>query len=91
MKPEETKSDSKSDSKRDSKREAEVRKFIKEHFDEISISGDRDKIIEKTVSAVLSGKTKSQVNHNLLKIYDNQSVKLVYNELKPLIKDLPGK
>ncbi len=75
----------------DEKREAEVRKFIKDHFGDIAITGDRDEILEKTVAAVLRGKTKSQVNYNLLKIYDNQSVKLIYNELKPLIKDLPGK
>ena len=81
----------KAEKKNHSKREEEIRKFIKANFGEISISGDRDKILDDTVHAVLSGKTKSQVNHNLLKIYDNQSVKLIYKELKPLIKDLPGK
>lgn len=78
-------------SREDIEREENIRRFIVEHFSDIDISEDRGEIIEKTVQAVLNAKTKSQVNLGLLKIYDSQSVKLIYNELKPLLKDLPGK
>lgn len=72
-------------------KEAEVRAFIDEHFRDITISTDREENIEKTVQAVLNGKTKTQINTSLMKIYDSDSIKLIYNELKPLMKDLPGK
>ncbi len=78
-------------SREDVEREEHIRSFITEHFDDIDISENRSENIEKTVQAVLNAKTKSQVNLSLLKIYDSQSVKLIYNELKPLLKDLPGK
>lgn len=79
------------DGEEDLKKEAEIRSFIEEHFDDIAITGDRADIISRTVDAVMRGKTRSQVNYNLLKIYDSQSVKLIYNELKPLMKNMPGK
>ena len=72
-------------------KEEQVRKFIDEHFKDITITGDRAKIIEKTVRAVVKAKTRSEVNNNLMKIYDHDSIKMIFNELKPLIKDLPGK
>lgn len=70
--------------------ENEVRAFVIEHLKDFDISGDRDEIIEQTVQAVLMAKTKRHVNANLLKIFDSASVKLIYGELKPLIKELPG-
>ncbi len=81
------------DRKEDIEKAANIRGFINEHFKDIAISADddREEIIERTVQAVMAGKTKSQINYNLLKIYDSQSVKLIYNELKPLMADLPGK
>ncbi len=75
----------------DTKKEEKVRSQVRKIFESIDISEDRDENIEKTVQAVLKARTKSQVNYSLLKIYDSQSVKLIYNELKPLLKELPGK
>lgn len=81
------------DRKESIEKAAKIRKFIDEHFKDIAISADddREEIIERTVQAVMAGKTKSQINYNLLKIYDSQSVKLIYSELKPLMTELPGK
>lgn len=70
--------------------ESNVRSFLIEHLDDFDITGDRNGIIEQTVQAVITAKTKVQVNTNLLKIFDCASVKIIYNELKPLIQDLPG-
>ena len=84
---------SETDRKENTEKAAEIRRFIDEHFKDIDISADDDRedIIERTVQAVMAGKTKSQINYNLLKIYDSQSVKLIYSELKPLMSELPGK
>lgn len=79
------------DGREDTEKKARLRSEIEKIFADIDISEDREENIEKTVQAVLKAKTKSQVNYGLLKIFDSQSVKLIYNELKPLLKDLPGK
>ncbi len=77
--------------KENKQKEAEVREFIDKHFNDIEISGDREEIIAQTVRAIVHGKTRSQVNNSLMKIYDHDSIKMIFNEIKPLIKDLPGK
>ena len=71
-------------------RERFVRGFIMEHFEHIDISEDREANIERTIRAVLNGRTKNEVNANLMKIFDSRSVKIIYEEIKPLVKDLPG-
>ena len=72
-------------------REQEVRSFIDEHFNNIQISGNRNAVIEETIKVVLNGKSRSQINNDLMKIYDRDSIKMIFDEIKPLIKDLPGK
>ena len=79
------------DGHEDTEKEEKVRSRVQKIFEDIDISENREENIEKTVQAVLNARTKSQVNYSLLKIYDSQSVKLIYNELKPLLKELPGK
>lgn len=71
----------------DSKKEAQVRSFFGMHFKKKIYKEYKEEII----SAIVSGKTKQQVNNNLMKIYtDNKIVSHIYKIIKPLIKDLPG-
>ena len=74
-----------------SARELEVRSFINEHFKNINITGNRNSVIERTIQVILKGKSRSQINNDLMQIYDRDSIKMIFDEIKPLIKDLPGK
>ena len=68
-----------------SKRESQVRYLLDKdlyYFD------NKEKIIE----IIISAKTKQQINNNLMKLYaDGNAVKHIYQTIKPLINDLPGK
>lgn len=76
------------DRKQDSKREAQVRSFFGRYFKETIYTECKEDIID----AILSGKTKRQVNNNLLRIYsDGKIVSGIYQTIQPLIKDLPGR
>lgn len=71
-----------------SRREAQIRSFFGQHFKKKIYTDKKEKIIDILISA----KTKTQVNNELLKIYsDSNVVKHIYKELKLLIKELPGK
>ena len=72
-------------------REQEVRSFINREFKSISIDSNRKEVIESTIQVILKGKSRSQINNELMKIYDHDSIKTIYNVIKPVIKDLPGK
>lgn len=71
----------------DAKREAQVRTFFGQHFKKQVYRDKKEEIIQ----AVLKSKTKQQVNNNLMKIFDNEEVHIIYHKFEPLIKDLPGK
>ena len=76
------------DRKQDSKREAQVRSFFGRYFKKKIYTECKEDIID----AILSGKTKQQVNNNLMRIYsDGSIVSHIYQTIQPLIKDLPGK
>lgn len=69
------------------KRAAQVRSFFGSHFKEKMYLNRKEEIIQ----AVLKAKTKQQVNNNLMKHFKNNEVGTIYQRLRPLIKDLPGK
>ena len=47
---------------------------------------------EEIISIILNGKTRQQVNNDLLKIYsDGNVVKNIRDALNQFIKDLPGR
>ena len=69
------------------KREAQVRSFFGSHFKEKMYLNKKEEIIQ----AVLKAKTKQQVNNNLMKHFENNEVSTIYQRLRQLIKDLPGK
>lgn len=76
------------DRKQDKKREAQVRSFFGRYFKKKIYTECKEDIID----AILSGKTKLQVNNNLMQIYsDGSIVSHIYKTIQPLIKDLPGK
>lgn len=76
------------DRKQDSRREAQVRSFFGRYFKKKIYTEYKEDIID----AILSGKTKQQVNNNLMRIYsDGSIVSHIYQTIQPLIKDLPGK
>lgn len=76
------------DRKQDSKREAQVRSFFGRYFKKKIYTECKEEIID----AILSGKTKQQVNNNLMRIYsDGSIVSYIYQTIQPLIKELPGK
>lgn len=69
------------------KHDAQVRSFFGSHFKEKMYLNRKEEIIQ----AVLKAKTKQQVNNNLMKHFKNNEVSTIYQRLRPLIKDLPGK
>lgn len=69
------------------KREAQVRAFFGSHFKEKMYLNRKEEIVQ----AVLKAKTRQQVNNNLMKHFKNNEVSTIYQRLRPLIKDLPGK
>ena len=46
---------------------------------------------EEVIHAVLTGKSRQQVNVELQKHFPNSEVKIIYGRVKELLKDLPGK
>lgn len=70
------------------KRESQVRSFFGRHFKKKIYVDFKEEIIE----IILNAKTRQQVNNELLKLYsDGNVVKHIYQTVKPLINDLPGK
>lgn len=69
------------------KREAQVRLFFDKYFTEKKYL-DRKEVI---IQAVLKSKTKMQINNKLMKHFAGKDVSTIYQRLKPIIKDLPGK
>lgn len=67
-------------------REQQIRCFFGQNFKEQKYREQKEKIIE----AVLSGKTKTQVNVQLLKSFPGSDVKEIYGRLKPMLEGLPG-
>ena len=71
----------------EAKKAAEVRTFFGIHFKKQLYQEKKEEIVK----AVLTSKTKVQVNNSLMKIFsDNKVVHTVYHRLEPIIKDLPG-
>lgn len=68
-------------------KEAELRKFFGKHFKKQIYRAKKEEIIQ----AVLKGKTKQQVNNNLMKHFESQEVSVIYRRFEPFIKELPGK
>lgn len=70
-----------------SKRENQIRTFFGQNFKEQKYKTQKEKIIH----AVLTGKSRQQVNVELQKHFPNSEVKIIYGRVKELLKDLPGK
>lgn len=79
-----TKADAKK--KQVDKREAQVRSFFGKHFKAEKYKQKKEQIIQ----AVLTSKTKQQVNRALQKIFPNGEVSVIYKRLAPLLESLPG-
>lgn len=69
------------------KREAQVRSFFGQHFKEKKYVEQKEKIIQ----VIVESKTKQAVNNNLMKLYPNETVHVIYKRIQPLIKNLPGR
>jgi len=80
------KNSSKNDNKM-SKREAQIRSFFGRHFKEKICIEKKEEII----LSVLEAKTKQQVNNHLMKFFKSEEVKIIYQRLQPLLKNMPGK
>lgn len=70
-----------------SKWELKIRSFFGQHIKEQKYKDKKEEIIK----IVLEAKSKSEVNNKLMNMFRDEELKLLYKELKPLIKDLPGK
>ncbi len=70
----------------ESKREHQIRCFFGANFKEKRYEKRKEEIIK----AVLSSKTKTQLNSSLTKLFPGSDVKEILSRLKPLIADLPG-
>lgn len=46
---------------------------------------------EEIIKIILNAKSKQEINNNLMSIYKNEIVSKIYKQLKPLIKELPGR
>lgn len=69
------------------KREAQVRSFFGQYFKEKKYVERKEEIIQ----VIVESKTKQAVNNNLMKLYPNETVHVIYKKIQPLIKDLPGR
>lgn len=68
--------------------ENQVRSFFGQHFRKKVYVDNKEEII----SIITSGKTKQQINNDLLKLLkDGNVVKAIIQKMDPIIKDLPGK
>ena len=72
--------------KQPDKREQQIRCFFGQNFKEEKYKQKKEQIIQ----AVLSSKTKQQVNNALQKIFPNGEVSVIYKRLAPLLESLPG-
>ena len=61
--------------------------FSKQHFKEKKYVEQKEKIIQ----VIVESKTKQAVNNNLMKLYPNETVHVIYKRIQPLIKNLPGR
>ena len=68
------------------KKEAELRKFFAIHFKKQIYKDKKEEIIR----AVLTSKTKQQVNNNLMKHFDGKELSTIYRKFEPYVKELPG-
>ena len=57
------------------------------HFKEKKYVEQKEKIIQ----VIVESKTKQAVNNNLMKLYPNETVHVIYKRIQPLIKNLPGR
>ena len=46
---------------------------------------------EEIIQSVLEAKTRQQVNNNLMKFFRSEEVKVIFQRLYPLIKNMPAK
>lgn len=70
-----------------SKREAQIRSFFGRHFKKKIYVEKKEEII----LSVMEAKTRQQVNNNLMKFFKSEEVKIIYQRLQPLLKDMPGR
>ena len=70
----------------ESRRKQQIRSFFGTNFKEKKFEKRKEEILE----AVLSSKTKTQLNSSLTKLFPGSDVKEILSRLKPLIEDLPG-
>ena len=71
-------------SARDKKREQQIRSFFGQNFKEKKYKEKKEQIIH----AVLTSKTKIQLNNQLQKLFMGADVKIILQRLKPQIADL---
>ncbi len=72
-------------------RERNVYEFVNDAFtNSIEVTGGDKLLADKVVQLILTGKTKTEINAGLMRLFDNSSVKLVYDTLKPIFETLPG-
>lgn len=70
------------------KKENQVRSFFGQHFRKKVYVDNKEEII----NIITTGKTKQQINNDLLKLLkDGNVVKAIFQKIDPIIKDLPGK
>lgn len=74
-------------SKTMSKRESQIRSFFGKHFKKKIYVEKKEEII----LSVLEAKTRQQVNNNLMKFFKSEDVKVIYQRLQPLLKDMSGR
>lgn len=70
-----------------SKRESQIRLFFGRHFKKKIYVDKKEEIIQ----SVLEAKTRQQVNNNLMKFFRSEEVKVIFQRLYPLIKNMPAK
>ena len=68
------------------KREAQIRSFFGQYVKEKEYTTHKEEIIR----AVLTAKSKQQLNSSLMKIYPGKNTGTLYQKLKPLMEDLPS-
>lgn len=68
-----------------SKRESQIRSFFGKHFKKKIYVEKKEEII----LSVLEANTRQQVNNNLMKFFKSEEVKVIYERLQPLLKEMP--
>ena len=69
------------------KREAQIRSFCGQHFKKKNYLEHKEELVQ----AILKGKSRMQINNNLMKIFPSETVAVIFKTIQPLIKNLPGK